>query len=1487
MTVISDREIDRFYRETAAWINHLKQADPERLANFDKVLPVVPWILSKESTHGKRATTSSSGYYGIAQSRDDGYAVAIAQARKIFPNIEDLTITENGRTRKLFNPNLGSVDGQALNFVMRMHGALTGNNSLPEITGKKVEDLSVNDFYSLWLMGPNGGPRFLKGLRDNPDMLLKDTMPFDSNSHEQNRIKFERNKGSVGIPWDRITVKQWYDELSKRDLKHQRNIPDRPSPFIGEDGSPLTYAQLAAKANLGNDRRVPSAPAPTSGQAPALTTGVAPDAPTQGTPPRPDAAPAPTPAAPAAADHKAQLVVALRAKMKKQLDSLSPDAFNAQYQQWRADFGAKGITIPEATLPPAPAALPDNVTDEQRAEHAKQSAAHTGQRNTMTKSVTDKAADLANDPAVAGAVAPVVKAHNEARAKQQAEEEEARQQGRTRDAAAAGGGAQSIDDMFAAAILMLLGSMFGNQAMVTAGMNMMNGGGGRSGYAGGQSNGSVGASTATNYRRGGGRYGQDSYRVTGNQYRPATNFTPLQGLPGLDKKYDELVKMGGVSPSFDPEHRKNPNGPVIILDPGHFPEYSAKNKGATGAFVERDETIRAVRIQKMQLEAQGYHVIVTKHEDGTPAVVNGQRAVGNDLTSRNDVVRLAAAAYPGRVVGFLSYHFDSANASPKTMMIVRNAQPGDPSYDFAKRLADAGFNAYPGRDVVIGTDTGSARKTGVNGVAVLNAKVHGIPHVLLEIAPVSNRAYLGQAEGILANGTQGVIEQTRTQNPQAFATLEPARKALEAEAARRQQQIQSAGHSQDQARALTGNVTYNPDAPYAAAVDKNGGLIGGNMAFNAATPMSATKAALLLTLAKLEEEGKLPKGFLKKNSGTVHQMMQNSTNDSPNTLADAAARELGGSRADIVNEMNRVAKETVEAKVKAYGKEMQTLFTNPVGLNEDGVGTDLNGVRGHQSSAYEQALIAQATSNHPIASQYFNIHRGHTALGRRDGYSYEPALTANGITQGKTGTGKGGEGRSVENKQNEDANNAFIGAIPTVGGAIAVLEGTQREMPNAIHQMGNLVASGKMAPAAVAERRNEVLTLDDMIRGAGGNPATMRRNPPQPLMPQQSRRAEVNPRAYDGDMPTHPTRAELQSVHEFAVKSLKAGLPDNLVPNESGVVFYKVPLRAGNNGRAQAASFALVAQNIHTGATDVYGGITGGSQAGAGEGDVNGPSPGVMSHRFTTDTNFRAVYKVLAEPDNNRRSSAFADSTGKTRFIHLQNPIEGPNSRGLRNEIGIHGAPGTTHGCWGIEQSQATVLMNKIQNGDYGQIAEMEIPIVDNAVFQRGQFVVPPKAAPAPEVPVALAPENPALKLSSFASVQAAGANLLHNTVVTNDAVVATTLAVDQRNEDQKTALFQGEELARLMHLAREYQKQRQQPHGLVFDASANKPMLIQAVATSADPKAAATQAVATQDTQVKGGTEASAANDKTPPAAVIAAKETGAKKDTPKTISA
>lgn len=213
-------------------------------------------------------------------------------------------------------------------------------------------------------------------------------------------------------------------------------------------------APLITPTRVAQGPTPPAAVAGGGGDAPTPTTGQ--PAVTGGQPPAPAAA----------ADPKAKGDALIRDAMKKELDSRTPEAFSAQYQQWRNDFKSKGIEIPDAKLDP----LPDNATPEQR-------EAHTKQRETMTKSLLDKVGDLTAKPEVQSALAPVVKAYDERIAKRSQEQKQADDERTTREGAGAAGGPKSIDDMFAMAFMLLLGHLFGNQALINYAMNGLNGGG--------------------------------------------------------------------------------------------------------------------------------------------------------------------------------------------------------------------------------------------------------------------------------------------------------------------------------------------------------------------------------------------------------------------------------------------------------------------------------------------------------------------------------------------------------------------------------------------------------------------------------------------------------------------------------------------------------------------------------------------------------------------------------------------------------------------------------------------------------------------------------------------------------------------------------------------------------------------------------------------------------------------------------------------------
>ncbi|MCI5050209.1 MAG: hypothetical protein MRY32_07775 [Rickettsiales bacterium] len=201
---LSSSEIDRFYMELAVWVDTLKRTD-SRLEDLDKLMPMVPWILSKESGHGGNVSMSSQGYYGIAQTRGDEYRKSVSEVNALLSakgiSLGNLSYTTqdahallkkygvdlpgdgNASARRLHSNSLGDVSGQALHLAMEMRDMLLGradgkrggltDYSLTELTGKKPSELGVNDLYAVWLMGPSGGRGFLKAMKEKgKDELL-------------------------------------------------------------------------------------------------------------------------------------------------------------------------------------------------------------------------------------------------------------------------------------------------------------------------------------------------------------------------------------------------------------------------------------------------------------------------------------------------------------------------------------------------------------------------------------------------------------------------------------------------------------------------------------------------------------------------------------------------------------------------------------------------------------------------------------------------------------------------------------------------------------------------------------------------------------------------------------------------------------------------------------------------------------------------------------------------------------------------------------------------------------------------------------------------------------------------------------------------------------------------------------------------------------------------------------------------------------------
>ncbi len=286
-------------------------------------------------------------------------------------------------------------------------------------------------------------------------------------------------------------------------------------------------------------------------------------------------------------------------------------------------------------------------------------------------------------------------------------------------------------------------------------------------------------------------YSHHGSPVTGRDYTPDLTYTPRTDLNISDEELRALEREGKVSPSFDVQN--NIGGPIIILDVGHYPSAPSKNKGAPG---EMAAAVDSARIYKMQLESQGFHVIMTRGEsrDGgrtaPRTAIDGIAPQGSDLTSRRNLVRLVQGKYGDKVVAFESLHFDSGNASKKTMYLTRDPHPGNAGYEFIRASVDAGGNLFPDKKVVVGTDlTGNGgnpsnstgrmsvrgnRLTGVNGVAVLRPMDSKVAQVLTEVAPVSYLDHFrANKEQFFENKTKGVVAFTEVHRPDLARLLTP------------------------------------------------------------------------------------------------------------------------------------------------------------------------------------------------------------------------------------------------------------------------------------------------------------------------------------------------------------------------------------------------------------------------------------------------------------------------------------------------------------------------------------------------------------------------------------------------------------------------------------------------------------------------------------------------------------------------------------------
>lgn len=949
---LTAQEVDLFYKELAVWVDILKRADP-KLEDMGQLMPLVPWILSKESGHGGNVEKSSKGYFGIAQVRVDEYQTSVNEATELLGELSALTYTDAQAVRLLqdygvdtssmsagngSNPlhsrSLEDVRGQALHFAMELRSMILGNatgrrkhvtdSSLTELTGKTVAELSINDLYPVWLMGPSGGRGFLKAYYDKNTprtTLLKDVMFASGRPVFEDpgggSARYDRNGGAHDpvtgrrIPYSEVTIEDWYRELQSRDSKHRGNIPSR-------------YEALA-QAGLRGD-----------------------------------------------AAERTQTPTTDREKAAQALRDLAfadPDGFNKLYDALRQRAEAyNAVAAEEAKI---------TVPEEVVYDHGAPDQERTEQLETMVKSfmtANDALVEkgVLRDPSDGQQDTPPQERQNQGNP-----EAERRRQDHLRDQSVAN--SSGVPDMLMDFLLL---SLFVDPSGRTAQQMLQRYFSGQSDPVIGpqRSRGNLRGTPETQYRRvedGTGthvrnpdgtfrevRPGEkgDYSPVQTQQYNPDKTYEQLPlVIPHTEEDLAQKKEDGVVSDDFDAQ--KNIGGPIIVIDPGHFENQHLGHNGQIDPSKRGGEIAavpEAARIYKMMLESQGFHVIMTKTSDGKPTQIDGVTPGGSELGKRRNLLRLIEQKYPGQLAGFISLHFDYEKAPERTMYVMRHPEEGNASYELTRALIDAGGDLYghPGQ-VRVGTDDGSERVTGVDGVTVLDPIYNHIPQILIEIAPTTafdtyyidgdSRARTGTGAWdrnkweFLRNLTSGTVSYLKVHRPDLFAQLGPAVKALEAEQQRvereRQQELQrdrdALGLDDRMALAAElsgqlqrqGVMTLDTAQPYSAVLDANGNLVSGNNSFSRADPASTTKHAVLLGLLEMQRAGKLPEGFWEQDEvlADIKLIASKSDNVAPQRLV---ARALGLS----IEADNTVSKEHGDKIAQWISTYMNKGFVTRLGL---------------------------------------------------------------------------------------------------------------------------------------------------------------------------------------------------------------------------------------------------------------------------------------------------------------------------------------------------------------------------------------------------------------------------------------------------------------------------------------------------------------------------------------------------------------------------
>jgi N-acetylmuramoyl-L-alanine amidase len=127
-------------------------------------------------------------------------------------------------------------------------------------------------------------------------------------------------------------------------------------------------------------------------------------------------------------------------------------------------------------------------------------------------------------------------------------------------------------------------------------------------------------------------------------------------------------------------------GPVVVLDPAH----GGTDTGARGAggAVEKDVVLNFARIAKLELERQGFRVVMTRSDDSNPSY-DDRAAIAN--ANRDAVfisLHLASTGSSG-IARVYSYRFSApASASPSSNGLIPWDEAQQPYTEASHRLAD-------------------------------------------------------------------------------------------------------------------------------------------------------------------------------------------------------------------------------------------------------------------------------------------------------------------------------------------------------------------------------------------------------------------------------------------------------------------------------------------------------------------------------------------------------------------------------------------------------------------------------------------------------------------------------------------------------------------------------------------------------------------------------------------------------------------------------